>query len=315
MTTFAPFTDFETASREVLVFLHGRMGFGLWMMTRAQQADWLVLHLQKQAFSIEEGDVLPGASSLCTRVIDGRLPFIVANCRADTRDLGEAAAQFDIGAYISVPVWRNDGTLFGTLCAIDPDPQPQAIVDELPYVQLLARLLASLLESEQLADERARELGATVDIAMHDELTHALNRRGWNHRFAFERERVKAFGSHTCLIVIDLDDLKAVNDHNGHAAGDELLERTARCLRGALRSSDVLARMGGDEFAVLIAECDDQAADRILHALREALAREAIAASLGMALARSVDQLDAALARADETMYADKAARRGGTDL
>lgn len=313
MTLFAAFSDYETATREVLAHLHDRMGFRLWMMTRSDGADWTVLQLQNQIYPIEQGDILPGVESLCSRMIANEVPYIVPDCRQMFQGGGMPVSRLDIGAFVSVPVQRADGTLFGTLCALDPEPQPPGIVDELSTIELLVRLLGTLLEAEQLADQRARELGATVNIAMRDDLTEALNRRGWKHRLAFETERAKVFGSHSCVMLIDLDDLKSVNDRHGHAAGDELLKRTADCLRGALRSSDALARMGGDEFAVLIAECDERAARQILSGIRDALARAGIEASLGMAMARSAGQLDAAIDLADEAMYADKAARRGGS--
>ena len=313
MQTLAPFPDFDSASREALAYLQERLGFGLWMTTRASGEGWVVLQARDHAYEIEEGDVLSWADALCTRMIEDHAPQIVtggSHASTAITALDMSMDKLRVSAYVSVPIHRADGELFGTLCALDPEPQPPEVGEELGTVQMVARLLATLLESELLADERARELGATADMAMRDELTGALNRRGWRQRIEFEKERATVFGSPCCVLAIDLDGLKALNDRHGHAAGDELLGRAARCLREALRSSDALARMGGDEFSVLAADCDDAAAGRLHRIVREALEREGIAASIGMASARASREFADAMLDADKAMYADKLARR-----
>ena len=309
-TALAPFADFDSASKRTLAHLQERLGFGLWMTTRASGDGWIVLRSHDRVYDVEDGDLLPWAGSICTRMIEKHAPQMATEGVDAIAGSALSVNELHVGAYVSVPIRRADGGLFGTLCALDPEAQPPELRRELPTVQMMARLLGTLLEAELLADERTRELGAAADLATQDELTGTLNRRGWRQRVEFEKERNRMFGSRCCLLAIDLDNLKALNDLEGHAAGDDMLRHTASCLRAALRSSDALARTGGDEFFVLASNCDEAASRKLYRTVREALDRENIAASLGMAPVHSAQDLDAALLDADKAMYADKLARR-----
>ena len=309
-TTLAPFDDFDSASERTLAHLQERLGFGLWMTTRASGDGWIVLRSRDRVYDVEDGDLLPWASSVCMRMIERQAPQMATEGVDEIAGTDLSVNGLHVGAYVSVPIRRADGSLFGTLCALDPEVQPPELRRELPTVQTMARLLGTLLEAELLADERTRELGAIADLAMQDELTGALNRRGWRQRVEFEKERARMFGSRSCLLVIDLDNLKALNDREGHAAGDDLLRRTAGCLRATLRSGDALARMGGDEFSVLASDCDDVGSRRLDRTVREALDRDGIVASLGMASVRPAQDFGAAMLEADKAMYDDKLARR-----
>lgn len=121
--TLAAFDNFEAASRTVLALLHQRLGFGLWMTTRTEENDWIVLQVEDHGYNVEEGTVFRWADS-------------------------------------------------------------------------------------------------------------------------FEEARARRYGSAACVLMVDLDNLKQVNDTEGHAQGDVLLRKTARTLRSALRLSDVVARIG-----------------------------------------------------------------------
>jgi diguanylate cyclase (GGDEF)-like protein len=140
---------------------------------------------------------------------------------------------------------------------------------EADAVAVFSALLAtgSVMGVSQAANReyQRRELAR---LSRSDPLTGCLNRRGFTERFEAERsDHVRFDGRPLGLIVIDLDDFKAVNDTQGHAAGDALLCRVAAALAADLRPSDVLGRLGGDEFAVLLPETGPDelrvAADRI----------------------------------------------------
>ena len=105
----------------------------------------------------------------------------------------------------------------------------------------------------QLQDSRARilDLEARVDV---DPLTDVLNRRGFERELKRSLAYVKRYGTSAALIYIDLDGFKPVNDRHGHGAGDAVLKAIAAALLRNVRASDVVARIGGDEFAVLLVE-------------------------------------------------------------
>jgi diguanylate cyclase (GGDEF)-like protein len=312
----SPFDDFESASRAILTVLQQRLGFGLWMMTRTEGQHWIVLQAKDQYYDVREGTVFRWADSFCSQMVLGLGPRVAP--RAEEIPVYAAAPigrQVPIGAYIGVPVAKQDGTLFGTLCAIDPTPQRDSIRQELPMVELLARLLGTVLTYDLKAIEQARLLERSQKAALTDSLTGLLNRRGWDKQMAAEESRSRRYGSPVCVIIVDLDNLKVVNDTYGHAAGDELIRKTARCLRSVVRESDTLARIGGDEFALLGIECDEAGALALSLKLKSALADKGIAASLGGAVRDPHLGLVGAMAVADRAMYAAKAEKRGHLSL
>jgi len=169
----------------------------------------------------------------------------------------------------------------------------------------------------QLEASRARisELEARVDI---DPLTDILNRRGFERELKRSLAYVKRYGTSVALVYVDLDDFKPVNDRHGHAAGDAVLKAIAAALVRNVRASDVVARIGGDEFAVLLwnVNAPDAAAKAV--ALETAVystpvrwdnATLVVGASAGLALLGALDSSADVLARADAAMYARKTAR------
>jgi len=119
-----------------------------------------------------------------------------------------------------------------------------------------------------------------------------------------------------CLMLCDMDDFKAVNDELGHPEGDAQLQRFASQMRGALRQGDLAGRMGGDEFAVLLFNCPLATAERIGERLRAAVAGQragdgrGVTLSAGLAQAAPDEDFAALYRRADQALYAAKAAGR-----
>ncbi|QAY78007.1 diguanylate cyclase [Sphingosinicella sp. BN140058] len=158
-----------------------------------------------------------------------------------------------------------------------------------------------------------------VDLAAHDPLTGLLNRGSFDLRLREEVERVRRHDAPLSLIMFDLDHFKAVNDSWGHPAGDEVLRRASAAAAGALRETDVLARIGGEEFAVILPQTDAQGALGVAERIRGAVAAARVShggasirvtCSLGVAPCLDDDR-EQLVARADEALYS---AKRGGRD-
>ena len=143
-------------------------------------------------------------------------------------------------------------------------------------------------------------------LAASDALTGLANRRGWAARAGAEMRRARRTGEPLGVALIDLDRFKAYNDRHGHAAGDRLLVACARAWGEALRGSDFLARFGGDEFAVLLPDCDAAVLDEVASRLRSALP-DGAGCSVGATIWRAGEPMEEALRRADAALYADKA--------
>jgi diguanylate cyclase (GGDEF)-like protein len=220
--------------------------------------------------------------------------------------------RFTIGAYIGVPLHYADGSLFGTLCAIHPSPRPEIIAEELPMIELLAGMLSALLNAELAAADADRRAERARDEAESDALTGLLNRRAWDRLLAAEEARCRRYGNPACVAVVDLDGLKATNDAEGHAAGDRLICQAAQALRGAVRERDIVARIGGDEFALLGVECDPARAHHLEERLKAALAEAGVQASVGIAPLVLASGLQHAWHEADQRMYRAKAVRNSG---
>jgi diguanylate cyclase (GGDEF)-like protein len=204
----------------------------------------------------------------------------------------------------------------GKRAAGDDDGKPQRPPSRAIVMRLAAEVDAL---AAQLQDSRARilELEARVDV---DPLTDTLNRRGFERELKRSLAYVKRYGTSAALIYVDLDGFKPVNDRHGHGAGDAVLKAVAAALVRNVRASDVVARIGGDEFVVLLWNVGGSAAAAKAAALESAVyaapvrwgvSTLAVGASAGVALLGPLDAPAAVLERADAAMYARKAERKG----
>jgi diguanylate cyclase (GGDEF)-like protein len=299
--------DFERAGQAVLRFLHRRLGFSLWMVTRVQGDDFIVLQSDGEGYGVSPGTVIRWADSFCSEMVKGNGPRIAPDSSAVAAYAAAPVGwQLPIKAYIGVPLTHADGRLFGTLCAIDPARQPEAIVQEQELVELLASMLSAILDAELKLSEAIRRSEHLQHEALVDPLTSLPNRRAWDRLLAQEEERCRRYGHSATVFVVDLDQLKEINDADGHAAGDALLVRAAAALREVVRDIDMVARLGGDEFGLIAVECDAAGAELLLERLRDALDRQQVRASVGLSVREPSGGLKRAWEQADRLMYAQK---------
>lgn len=180
-------------------------------------------------------------------------------------------------------------------------------------VWLLAETARDSLETAYLEIDRRRAIERDLqELSSRDSLTGVYNRRF----FDAELQRLERSREYPISIVVaDVDELKLLNDRSGHAQGDRLLVETARVLASAVRAEDVLARIGGDEFSLLLPNTDAAAAertvDRVKEKLRDLPSSDGTRLSLSLGVATSTDgRLEDAWRLADSRMYASKAAHK-----
>ena len=214
---------------------------------------------------------------------------------------GEPYIRFYAGCPLNVP---NGGNL-GTLCIIDCEPR-ELSEDDL----ILLRDLARMAEQEL----------AAVQLATIDELTMLSNRRGFEALSFHALGLCRRLEKPASLLFFDLDLFKQINDRFGHAEGDHALTNFAQLLKQTFRESDVLGRLGGDEFSVLLTNTNREELNTALQRLRQTVDQYNHEAQRGYDIAYSVGavQFDAArhtdvaelMAEADALMYEQKKQRR-----
>lgn len=178
----------------------------------------------------------------------------------------------------------------------------------------------ALSEAEKIIKSQEERIRQLENMALTDELTGLLNRRGFTlalqRELSLARRDDKANG---ILVMVDLDGFKSINDLWGHNAGDDYLQAVAHALLTEVRSNDIVARIGGDEFAILFTHMDQETGisrmsrleksfnSRIMHWQDKMLP---LRASFGLAPYQGTDTPEAIMKTADLRLYAHKASRR-----
>ena len=218
------------------------------------------------------------------------------------------------------PIALDESMPLGSLCAVPLSYQGRTLGALIALANqrrtFLPRdidLLGSYAVQAAIALLNARLFETQERLAARDPLTGLLNRRELHEGLSREVERCRRHGGSFSVAMLDLDGFKLVNDSSGHSEGDEVLRRVASALSSSVRGSDVVFRMGGDEFAVLLAGPADRdeaaaTAERACAAIRSADSR--VNASYGIAIwpDDGADQ-DALLAAADRRLYRMKGTR------
>jgi diguanylate cyclase (GGDEF)-like protein len=171
-----------------------------------------------------------------------------------------------------------------------------------------AQLLEMLAGMTAAALVRAQLLAQLNEQATRDELTGLVNRREWYRQLDLALVRARRAEQPLSVVILDVNGLKLVNDRDGHAAGDRLLRSLSRRWSSTLRESDLLGRIGGDEFGLILGGAGEVSSAEVVDRLRAALDGGQSAAA-GIATWDGVESAGALVDRADEAMYRQKRTR------
>ena len=271
-----------------------------------------------------------GATMLCARATLSDETFKITDAAAvPTLRTDPLVRAGIVRSFAGAPVHAAPGHRIGTLCVLGAAPGSFDRSD-LSQLTVLADLLSDTSALRARAGQAVLDLIAAerrarryYDLAMTDGLTGALNRRAFVNVARREVARSARHRSPLSVIALDLDHFKSVNDEHGHAAGDAVLQRLCAAIEATVRDEDVLGRLGGEEFALLLPETALPQAARLADRLRRVIAAlrfEAdgetesftVTASLGVAQLRAGEAcLENTLLRADRALYAAKC---GGRD-
>lgn len=274
---------------------------------------------------IAEGLTVQWEDTLCKRALDsGQLA-----CSSVPQRWGDstAAASLHIQSYVSAPVSNADGQLLGTLCAAST--RTVQITEQVEALfRLFANIVGNFIEREVLMEKLQAANDQLATHALTDLLTGLPNRRAMVAELERLLAQAERSGVSTLVGVIDLDGFKQINDRYGHQGGDEFLQAIARRVQGGLRGSDLIGRLGGDEFLFIgpgPQQGDPQhAALRTQQRLEQLIAGhyqlgehqlDYAGASVGVvALPPQRWTVEAAIEQADTLMYRHKNARRQAAD-
>jgi diguanylate cyclase (GGDEF)-like protein len=237
---------------------------------------------------------------------EGR-PLVVPDAKEDSRFsenplvLGEPNLRF----YAGVPLRGSEGEVIGTFCAMDTQPRTLD-AEQTGILHDLAQMVERELELRRLATT--------------DSLTGALSRRAFRSEGQRAIDLALRHRYELSCIALDIDHFKAVNDASGHAAGDAVLKRTVETCLANVRKSDLLGRLGGEEFAIILPHAGVGEAHAVAEKIRTAVEQQAIGGEVGLAsitasfgvasLGASAQDMNALLDHADQALYAAKNAGR-----
>lgn len=192
-----------------------------------------------------------------------------------------------------------------------------AVLHALKALQDADALKQQLVAQIQRVDELNRQLS---EMATTDALTGLNNRRMFDHSLQLELAIVERRETPLSLLVLDVDHFKRINDTHGHEVGDTVLVAIAQVLSGCARVIDIVARVGGEEFAVILPNTDTPGALEVAERMRTAVAQATWLAqpatiSIGVATLQPAEDASSLYARADAALYAAKAAGRNRVEL
>lgn len=249
--------------------------------------------------------------SFCKYTLQSGSPVIVPDTLMDERFAQSpyVTAGPKIRFYAGVPLKTRAGLVVGTVCAIDAIARPFGVRE----TAIMEHLAESVMYSLEM-----RLLAAT------DVLTGAMSRRGLKDEADKHLALSKRHGVPVSCIVFDLDHFKNINDTYGHATGDQVLTGIVRAAQGQLRQSDLLGRLGGEEFAVILPQTELAMAYAVAEKLRQLTSvldfpggepPITATASFGVALADEKDDVDTLIHKADQALYESKRSGRNRTSV
>jgi diguanylate cyclase (GGDEF)-like protein len=280
--------------------------------------------------NIPKGEGIAGWVCACGQ------PAVVEDVTKDHRfsSMIDRLLGFKTKSVVCVPLLNGSNQIIGAIELINkiappppgsPPDSPPIMTDDSdePFTVLEMEILSAIGAFTGIAAENAFLHQKVREMAMIDPLTGVYNRYYFNDVLQREAKRIRRFGYSICVLMMDVDGLKAINDRHGHMTGDVVLRHIAEILKSCTREADMLARFGGDEFIILMPNADagdgEKLAERVEKILREAnqqLAESEPPRGLSIGIyASGSDDLDQILLAADQELIRKKFYRKHTEDL
>lgn len=281
------------------------------------KASFALVNLQAHLWETADHDHEPNLPQFLPGVIEG------GNVRVDVKIIPAAVLKNEANLHKALPVLdlkQEDqklkalrivpfaNQLVSTQLSIDDNKLTLMSWRAASLVFLMGLLgTSSVVLMIRRSEIRLRTLNeALQQESRTDPLTRIANRRAWDESLNLEESRRQRHGHQYGLVVVDLDGFKQINDEQGHQMGDQVLQIAASQLAAQMRGTDLLARVGGDEFALMVFNPSAAGLDELVDRLRDALQGCGVQASIGAAMSEPQTTVEQTWAKADEAMYTYK---------
>jgi len=258
--------------------------------------------------------------SFCRRIVETNDKLYVKNALTDNEwACAPPVSEGPVRSYLGYPLYWPNGSLFGSFCVIDTkatdysEPLKKMLGQLKIIVESELRHVANIIEIQELLAEKLDQEQQLKTLALYDQLTQCANRNLLTERIDYQITQAKRNQSQFTLIYLDLDNFKPINDTHGHQCGDIVLAAIAKKLKSLMRETDTLARIGGDEFVIVINTKvnNSKIKTKLLDGLKSPILYNdifvSVSASIGFATYPDDGETMAALlAVADTEMYSNK---------
>ncbi|MEI7986744.1 MAG: GAF domain-containing protein [Armatimonadota bacterium] len=256
---------------KALQVLHDKLDFGLWMITRVEGHDWVVLKSKDFDYGVQDGDVFVWLESFCCRMIRGEGPnFAPVSKKVTAYAQAEIGKKVPIQAYIGFPMWGENGELLGTLCAIDPNPVPESWSEFEPFVQQIANELAEAYRADyhqtiQNGQER-------LSNAKSEDQVGELLALDWESLLEAHQLAAQQKEKPYSIIVIKID------------ASLRKDQEVAGLLQTIVGNDNFVVYQGDHLYAILLQDCNTPGLEGIAYLLRSSLLELGVKALIGNAI-------------------------------
>lgn len=264
---------FDEQVRRLLELGLQRFDLDIGILSKVEGQTYRVLHhVAPPHIALEDGAEFPLGETYCSLALHANGPIGVERAQTSVYSEHPAYRRFRLEAYVGIPV-RVRNQVFGTLNFSSPAPKSRNFSDvDFDALKLMAAWIGSELSRRQTEDELRKAKERLEEHSTEDPLTHLHNTRRFQEKLVRLTER-SAFRQTSLMgLVIDVDDFRKINDSFGHAVGDKVLIAIASAVNNSVRPSDICGRVGGDEFMVLLPDCQPQDPVNIGERIRSAVA-------------------------------------------
>lgn len=271
-------------------------------------------------FSLEQSEGIAGWVCL-----NGK-PLVIEDVRRDTRFSSrvDRLLGFETRSVVCVPLVDGKNRIVGVIELINKLTSELVTSDsDGVFTEVDMAILSSIGVFTGIAIENAFLHQKIVELAMVDSLTGINNRHYFNERFEHEVERIYRYGNTICVLMMDVDELKAINDQHGHLAGDKVLCAIADILKSSVRKTDIVARFGGDEFIVLMPmanESDGRELSERIHLLVNEWNKKTLIPGVKLGLSIGIHEAGPTntkdiLSIADQKLYQEKSLKKKAEEI